>query len=141
MDARGNIEISNLTMQLIFSLFVFRLTFNAISHSSLHMFFSPGLNQKKKIPKTLFSLVDLSDILSHSHSLLSLVDHSPPLAQPHATTRGDRLTQRNTDRDREREREEIRPTHSRRLPISVNHRYSHSLSCADLSLSYLLMFR
>jgi hypothetical protein len=89
VDARENIEISNLTLQLIFSIFVFCLTFNTISLSSLHTFFSPDLNQKGKISKTLFSLVDLSDILSHSHSVLSLVDHSPPPAQPHATTWGD----------------------------------------------------
>jgi hypothetical protein len=149
VDTRENIEISNLTMQLIFSIFVFFLkgclTFNAISLSSLHTFFSPGLNQKGKISKTLFSLVDLSNILSHSHShsLLSLVDHSPPPAQPQATTRGDRPIQINTDRDRERE--EIWPTHSHWPLISVDHRYSLSisltLSLVLISLSYPLMFR
>jgi len=126
VDARENIEISNLTLQLIFSIFVFCLTFNTISLSSLHTFFSPDLNQKGKISKTLFSLVDLSDIPSYSHSLLSLVNHSPPPARQQATIRGDQLAQRNTYRDRERE--QIRSTHSSRSPISVDHRYSLSLS-------------
>jgi hypothetical protein len=98
----------------------------SLSLCSFHTFFSPGLNQKGKISKTLFSLVDLSDIPSYSHSLLSLVNHSPPPARQQATIRGDQLAQRNTYRDRERE--QIRSTHSSRSPISVDHRYSLSLS-------------
>jgi hypothetical protein len=104
-----------------------------------------SLSRQLLTPK-LSSLSSIFDIPSHSHShsLLSLVDHSPPSTRQHATTQRDRATQRGRDRDQPTLRDGGDPADSRSPAADLcwpSLYLSYPLSLVLISLSYPLMFR